>query len=128
MSNVYGNIFVCKKIQEANDSAVLIAPLADFSVPFLPTTVSFSVYANAVIEGKIDSPTVEISIIRASVPDSELFSAGGELRGTGQFIEIKYDVSDLILKEEGTYQAIFKIDDNVVATYTFNVTNNNIDL
>lgn len=128
---VNSKIIVSRKQSIEEDGIVhLINPIVELQVPFLPTTISFSIFASIVVS--VIENNYEAKVIITDVDDVEILSVGGPLnspnigeRGT---LQLNIQADDIIIKKDGKYLCKLYINDLLVAEYDFSVFNKKIDL
>ncbi|MGF3066655.1 DUF6941 family protein [Facklamia sp. P12955] len=119
-----------KQFHEEDGSIHLINPIAEMQVPFLPTTVSFTV-CSLIVVSEIES-SYEARVTITDKKEKEILSASGPLNssniGERGVLQLNINADDVIIKNDGTHICELYINEKKVASYSFEIFNKNIDL
>lgn len=128
---MFGRIFLSKSITEENGVLRVINPVVEHSVPFLPTTSHFYLYANIVTY--IIKPNYDIKLF-IKFPDSREVNLvqgnveNNSLNANKGIIELNLNIETIILTEEGIHSFKLYLDDQLIDEYAFVVFNEKINV
>ena len=122
-------IFISKsQINENENTVHLINPIVDLQVPFLPTTTTFFVYAAIVVSPVQNNYDAKIEIVDEK--GFKVISLSGPLNSPMStergFLQMHINANDVIIKNPGKHTCELYINENLEASYDFEVYNNNI--
>lgn len=125
-----GKIFLAKRIAVNNNSTSLIDPFIEVSVPFLPTTLSFSFFGTIIDDSAKN--TYRLDILIEDETGHILLDINGNLDNNTAVLEekgimpIDLNFDSVIFRNEGLHKCILKINGEELTNYEFHVDNKNI--
>lgn len=120
-----GNLLPSK---EADPKIMLIQPILNFMVPFLPTQLSFTLFA--AVSGLLseDEYNLEIKIIDPegtfvneiawNIESSEINVNSGATEGSGMMV---VSIKNMIIKEKGRYSVVMLSDNEQIGEQFFDI-------
>ncbi|XJS11036.1 DUF6941 family protein [Aerococcaceae bacterium WGS1372] len=127
---IFGNITLAKRTHR-NQNIVLENPILVLDVPFLPTTVSFSVFGAVFTQRKKERYFLKVKLTDQS--GFEVLNIDGDIfdtNSTNEFsiLDINIDVDGAIFKTTGKHTCQLIVDDEIIDEYSFFVNNQNLKL
>lgn len=128
---VNSKIILARKHFYDDDGAVhLVNPIIDMQVPFLPTTISFSIFASIVISGLDHSYAAKVEI--TDKENNVILSINGPLNSPGVaergLLQLNINAEDVIFKNEGKHICKLIFNDELIYEYDFEVYNKKIEI
>ncbi|MEY8371381.1 hypothetical protein AAK938_07535 [Aerococcaceae bacterium 50-4] len=125
---MYGKVIASDKIMNINNELHVVNPLVNLQVPFLPTTLSFSIFCSFLAENYQNRFAIMIKV--SDHKGFVLGSLDGEIDIDTPNSPVNFDInlSNVIFKNDGLHQVELFVEDKQIAEYTFYVYNQNITL
>lgn len=126
-----GKVFLSKRLIINNNTPNIIDPFIEVPVPFLPTTLSFSLYATIIDENAKKNYSLKFSI--QDHTGYELMSIDGNMDNVSGInekgvmpVDINFD--NVIFKNPGEHTCTLIVDGAELDVYTFYIDNHNTQL